>query len=229
MKKYNQLTIVPITKRSAKLIKVTGIYERDDIFVNLGYYEGINEYETPEKLKIEEEVCENNNYIITEIQQCSFSHCHDLKEIYIGPWVIKINWNMYLCNSLTNIKVNELNPVYHDQDGVLFKGNELIGFPPGRKGEYIIPKGTLKIGNTAFKSSQISSLILPEGLEVIGCNAFYECKNLKEIVLPLSIRKVKFNNNVDHKPILQKFYLQGDKLKKRPYTISEIIKMYPEK
>lgn len=228
-KQFSTLTIVPLTPKTAKLIKVTGPNNQNNTFINFGDYEGWNKYDTQEKLMISHGEYEGKRYLITEIQECTFSHCSKIKEIFIGKHVTKIKWNMYNCSSLLDIKVDKSNPVYQDKDGVLFKGNELIGFPPGRTGEYIIPEDTLKIGNTAFKSSQISSIILPEGLEEIGCNAFYECKKLKEIVLPLSIKKVKFNNNVDCKPIQQKFYLHGDKLKKRPYSIDEITKMYPEK
>ena len=228
-KKYNPLSIVPIIGKTAKLIKVTGIKDSKDIFSHLGEYEGFDKYGTPDKLRIEGGVYKNSKYIITEIQECSFSHCHLIKEIYIGWLVNRITWNMYQCNSLINIKVDKFNSVYKDIDGVLYKDKELIGFPPGRTGEYIVPDGTIKIGNTAFKSSQISNLILPEGLEEIGCNAFYECMNLKEIVLPLSIKRVCFNNDKGQKPIKQKIYLHDDKLKKRPYSITEIIKMFPEK
>lgn len=228
-KKISLLTIVPISEHTARLIKVIGINKRDDTFVNFGEYEGFAKYETPQILKIEEGEFHNQKYTITEIQECSFSHCHDLKEIYIGAGVKKITWNMYQCDSLTQIKVDKINTVYQDKDGVLFKGNELVGFPPGRTGKYVVPEGTLRIGNTAFKSSKISSLIIQEGLEEIGCNSFYECRNLKEIVLPRSIKIVKFNYNVGRQPILQKFYLQGDKFKKGPYSIDEIINMYPEK
>lgn len=227
--KYDLLSIVPLSENTAKLIKVTGINDRDDAFSHVGDYEGVEYYETPKILKIEEGEFNSQKYIITEIQACSFSHCHDLKEIYIGSAVTKISWNMYQCDSLIQIKVDKNNSVYHDKDGVLFKDNELVGFPPGRTGEYVVPEGTVKIGNTAFKSSRISNLILPEGLEEIGCNAFYECRNLNEIVLPLSIKLVRFNNNIGNQSIRQKFYLAEDKLKECPYSIDEIIEMYPEK
>jgi hypothetical protein len=193
----------------------------------LGKYEGYNNYETDEVLRIDVGEYEEKKYTITEIKPCSVSHCRNVKEIVIGANVCKITWNMYECISLLKISVDAQNKVYHDIDGVLFKDKELIAFPHGRMGKYVVPDGTKKLGNCAFKSCRIEEIDLPESLEEIGVNVFYECKFLSEITLPAGIKKVSINCDKNLMPIKQKFYLAEDTEHSDPLTISEIIKIFP--
>lgn len=226
------LTITPIDDKTACLVKVTGVTNQNTVYTNMGKYEGHNYYDTDESLEIVVGEFNGQTYTITAINECSFSHCKNLKVIFLGKEISRIEWNMYQCNSLQNIKVHKDNPTYFDNDGVLFKrdkqGYELVAFPQGRKGQYIVPNGTRRLGNCSFKSCQINDIILPESLVEIGINVFYECKNLTEIILPSSLRKVSSNEDVGHKPIKQKFYLADDTNRTNPLTIEEVRKIFPE-
>lgn len=213
--------------KTACFIGVDDVTVENTIFAALGKYEGINNYETGEVLIIDEGEYEGKKYSITKITPCSVSHCRKVKEIFIGADVNEIEWNMYECVSLLNIRVDSKNMVYHDVDGVLFKGQELIAFPHGRRGKYIVPEGIKKLGNCSFKSSRIDNIVLPDSLEEIGSNVFYECLNLSEIVLPRGIKKVAMNCDKHHVPIVQKFYLSEDINRSNPLYITEITKMYP--
>ena len=52
----------------------------------------------------------------------------------------------------------------------------------------VIPEGVTKIGENSFSSSQISSVIIPEGVEEIAFGAFRNCRYLLKVQLPNSLR-----------------------------------------
>ena len=173
---YYQLNVSPITATTASLVNIH-VNDKCGIFSNLPNYIGYEYRQTPNELDIEKVNVNGKTYIITKIEETAFSHCRNLNVIRIGKDVEIIEWNMYCCTSLQNIFVDKENPNFHDIDGVLFQGNELVAFPQGRKGSYIVPKGTKKIRKHAFKSCALSKIIFPDTLQEIGINAFYECNH----------------------------------------------------
>ena len=54
----------------------------------------------------------------------------------------------------------------------------------------MIPRGTVMIGLWAFVGTDITELILPEGITNIGRHAFQGCRNLKKITLPKTSLKI---------------------------------------
>ena len=52
----------------------------------------------------------------------------------------------------------------------------------------VIPEGVTKIGKDSFNGSQISSVIIPEGVEEIEFGAFRNCFKLSKVQLPNSLR-----------------------------------------
>ena len=48
-----------------------------------------------------------------------------------------------------------------------------------------------EIGDNAFKDSAVQEAIITEGIAVIGKSAFYNCTNLKRVVLPESLIEIK--------------------------------------
>ncbi len=40
-----------------------------------------------------------------------------------------------------------------------------------------------KIGHSAFERSEITEIIIPDGIRIIGCHAFFQCEKLKKITL----------------------------------------------
>lgn len=59
------------------------------------------------------------------------------------------------------------------------------------KGKLLIPNHIKVIGENAFTSGDIETLIIPEGVLVIEERAFAHCPYLKEIYLPSSITTIK--------------------------------------
>lgn len=69
--------------------------------------------------------------------------------------------------------LNEKEDGYHVVDNVLYNGKRLVAYPAARKGErYVIPYGTTQIGYMAF----------------------YGMKNLKNLVVPSSVKKVNLTS-----------------------------------
>lgn len=197
-------------------------------FKNIGAYAGKPYFALGDIIRIDSIETEGDVYRVVKIQECAFSYCQGVRIIEIGPNVKDIDWNMYRCCQLQAITVDRTNPIYHDIDGVLFKGTELIGFPQARAGHYNVPKGTTKIGNHAFKSCSLTSITFPSTLIEIGINAFYECKGIKEFVLPHSIRIVQINSDIGGEPIRQIFYLSKDRLRQNPLTINDVMILFSE-
>lgn len=63
--------------------------------------------------------------------------------------------------------------------------NELIALARNYRGEsYDIPYGVKSIGESAFYGTAIKGVTIPNSVAKIGDKAFYDCKNLEELVLP---------------------------------------------
>ena len=56
--------------------------------------------------------------------------------------------------------------------------------------EAVLPNGIKIIGKEAFEYGNIISIIIPEGVETIDNYAFYCCEKLKSVTLPNTIRKI---------------------------------------
>ncbi|MCR4645092.1 MAG: leucine-rich repeat domain-containing protein [Oscillospiraceae bacterium] len=54
-----------------------------------------------------------------------------------------------------------------------------------------IPPGVRMIGSSVFHTIDSETLTIPEGVEVIGTQAFYDCINLREIHLPESLTTIE--------------------------------------
>ena len=53
-----------------------------------------------------------------------------------------------------------------------------------------IPEGITTIGADAFRNCAFKSVDFPESLEIIEDHAFYECEEIKSLILPDSVKKV---------------------------------------
>ena len=79
------------------------------------------------------------------------------------------------CSNLVNIFVEEGNPALESIDGVLFSkaDKRLVSYPKGRK------------------SDDYPSYNVPEGTQIIGALAFWQCQSMKEITLPDSLISIE--------------------------------------
>ena len=60
----------------------------------------------------------------------------------------------------------------------------------GKETDIVLPNGIKIIGRSAFEYGEITSVVIPEGVEEIDDCAFSECKNLKSVKLPNTIKKI---------------------------------------
>lgn len=117
-----------------------------------------------------------------------------LTHVHLGKSVETIGENVFLnSDSLTSITVDEENPYFMVDDGVLYSKDkrELLYCPKNFSGIYRVAEEVKRIGKSAFRNcNQLTEIVLPEGLEVIGDTAFYGCTQLKQISLPKSVSQI---------------------------------------
>lgn len=102
------------------------------------------------------------------------------------------------CDSLKVIKVKKGNKVYDSRKGC----NAIIESATGRlfrgsERTTIVPDGVKVISSCAFYGSKIKKIKLPSSLETIERGAFTECKELKKLVIPGSVRKIHYEILMD--------------------------------
>lgn len=141
--------------------------------------------------------------------------CNDRKRITNDIYVTREL--MELC-ILKDILICNENPVYKTVDGIIYSkdGSKLLFCPAGLTGHVRVLDGTKIIFRNAFTSSQISEITIPDSVEmiddaafassislehvycsegnklmVVGSNAFYGCKALRQIILPDSVEHMK--------------------------------------
>lgn len=173
-----------------------------------------------------------------------FQGCKALESVMIGSNVSHIGGYTFAgCHSLTEIRVKNDNPYFKSIDGVLFSknGSELLSFPNGKQGDYIIPSSTTIISNYAFHGGYLESVIIPNSVVTIGegafedCNlltsvtitdsittipyrAFYSCDSLKSIILPMSITLIESEAFV-YCYDLKNVYYEGSAIDRSKITI----------
>lgn len=57
--------------------------------------------------------------------------------------------------------------------------------------EYTIEDGITEIGEFAFARSNLTSVVIPQGVTKIGYGAFYHCDDLEEVVIPDSVTEIE--------------------------------------
>lgn len=136
---------------------------------------------------------------VTEIGIGAFDSCNRLTNIAIGKNVQAINKgysNICMafreCMSLESITVANSNQTYSSVDGLLYNKDmsQLICCPPGKKNSVSIPDGVTIINNYSFYNcANLKKIVIPKSVERIApeydsCgDAFRNCKNLSEIIV----------------------------------------------
>ena len=156
--------------------------------------------------------------LVTTIEESTFFNCESLSCIELPDSLETINGVPFLCcDRLKRIEVSPDHEIFAVVDHVLFNKVEktLMYYPEGLSGsEYIIPKGTEKIGMRAFNSADrltnieipdsvttieegaflycigLESIEIPDSVTTIGESAFEECQYLKSIRIPDSVKKI---------------------------------------
>ena len=119
----------------------------------------------------------------------AFFSCEALTSVTLPDSLTSIGGNPFSgCSSLAKIDVSPDNPVFAQTDGVLYEKatKTLICYPAGKAGDsFAVPDGILVIGDDAFSfCNALTSITLPDGLASIGDFAFSGCYSLTSVTLP---------------------------------------------
>jgi hypothetical protein len=159
-----------------------------------------------------------NGKPVTSIKGGAFFSKPDILKIQIPASISDVNGLFVLnCGDLTAIEADSSNPFFSSLGGVLFNKDKtaLIKYPPGiTDSTYRIPSGVERIEDSAFLACKNVSLVVaptsltvigkrafsncdhltmvtyPPGLTEIGESAFYDCSALEAVVFPASLRTI---------------------------------------
>ena len=110
---------------------------------------------------------------------------YPVKKIIITDTLTGLNENIFQYLRLRQIEafeVSDTHPTYSTVDGVLFNKDKTVihHFPDGKTDPYEIPESVKEIRPCSFAFSKLTSITIPENVEYIGWQAFYE-SDLREV------------------------------------------------
>ncbi|MGN1457515.1 MAG: leucine-rich repeat protein [Acutalibacteraceae bacterium] len=131
---------------------------------------------------------------VKTIGKLAFYGCSGLKSVTIPENVESIGEEVFTdCQNLGRIDVNSNNKYYTSVDGVLFNKDKtkLVQCPGNKTGAYTIPNGVTELCRGAFSyCEKLTSISIPEGVTLIGQEAFRDTIGLTSITIPDSVEEI---------------------------------------
>ena len=116
----------------------------------------------------------------------AFYNCSSLSTLTLPSTVKTLPSVFSGCTSLTEVVVDEDNPYFTSEDGVLFDKNKTtILFYPARKSgySYVLPESLTTIPDGIFKGNQnLETITIGKNVSYIGVGAFQDAEELEEII-----------------------------------------------
>ena len=122
---------------------------------------------------------------LNEINDYAFYGCTGLRSMTIPASVTSIGSYVFEhCMSLDRIEVDEANPIYKDDSGILRTADTVITYPVAKTGNDYVASGSIKvIGPRAFFECKFLKNVRMISTETIMWGAFQNCKELEVIDL----------------------------------------------
>ena len=143
----------------------------------------------------------------------AFIDCESLTEVTIPANVTIIEQNSFSgCGKLRAIYVAEGNPAYQSVDGVLMtKDGTMVHTCPGAKeGTFVIPNGVTTIATLAFFDCQnLKRLVIPATLTTINERGFDFCDNLLSFYFSGAAPEEELLKKMDISSDATLYYLEG--------------------
>ena len=118
---------------------------------------------------------------VTELETTIFSNCTSLQSVVLPDRLTEIPQDMFhKCSSLKEIQIPST--VTSIGSSAFMSTSSLT--------ECELPAGLESLGAYSFYYSGISSMIVPDGVKVLGDGTFYSCKNLEYIVMPKYLESI---------------------------------------
>lgn len=132
---------------------------------------------------------------IKSIGSSAFWECNNIYQITIPASVEEIGKDVFnYCSNLNIINVDENNEHFKSIDGVLFtKGEEveLLYYPCGKTGSFVIPDGVTTISENSFLCSKVTSITIPASVKKIETYAFDTCSQLTTLTIPGTVEIIE--------------------------------------
>ena len=132
---------------------------------------------------------------VTKVSSAMFDGLTAATTVSFGSNVSGLDGNMLgLAHALESITVSDKNASYCAKDGVLYSKDmtTLIRYPESKAGTaFTVPDGVKVIGSDAFSScNNLTSLTLPTSVTTLERFSVYACENLKSIKLPSKLDSI---------------------------------------
>ncbi len=125
---------------------------------------------------------------VATLAENAFTSCLNLTSVSVGAAVLDMPiWSLSYCRDLEAINVHEDNPNYADVDGVLFNKSltELLQYPSGKPGEYLVPDGVTNLRDWCMVYAQyVTEVVIAESVVRMGEGAISDCPLLVVIAIP---------------------------------------------
>jgi hypothetical protein len=116
---------------------------------------------------------------ITNIGGQAFYRCTKLTNAVIPKSVVSMGARVFRnCDIMRSITVDALNPNYCSVDGVLFNKTqtEIIRYPGGKAGSYVIPDSVTTVVDMAFQNCDgLTDVIVPSSVSIVESYALDNC------------------------------------------------------
>ena len=184
------LLVLCMVCAAAAVAEVSGDYEYavlEDGTAQIIAYRG-----HAERLTIPETL---DGYVVSSIGDAAFSDFYSLMSVSIPDSVTTLGANPFAnCEKLEKIIVSPEHPALEVIDGVLFSkaDKRLVWYPVTKTdASYEIPNGIRVIGENAFNlCTSLTSVSIPDSVTTIGKWTFALCKTLTSVNIPDSVTTI---------------------------------------